>query len=909
MCMEGDSKVLDRKYCPVPFWSWNEKLDPEETRKQVQLMADAGMGGFFMHARGGLSTAYMEDEWFENVEAAVDEACKYGMHPWAYDENGWPSGFGSGKVNGLGINYQQKYLRMSDKAPRENVIGKSGDHWFFYEVNPFYVDTLDKNVIKEFIKVAYEPYYERFGNRIEGFFTDEPQISRKGIPWSFVLEKEYEKSYKDALLPHLEELFLPVGEYLDTRVRFWKLVTDLFSESYFKQIGDWCRERGLKLTGHLVLEETLESQITTNGACMPHYEYFDIPGMDWLGRKIKSCLTHLQVSSVAEQTGKEAVISETFALCGHNVSFAELKGIYEWQMVHGINLLCQHLEGYSLRGIRKRDYPPALFYQQPWWDVYGEFLKPLSLTGEILRTTTSEAEVLLIHPQTTAWSFFDAGQNKALKELNEAFLKQIKVLEEKHISFHLGDEIILERHGKVCGNNLVVGNHTYSCVIESCGNRYLPGTQELLDNYRANGGKVCKAEDIPANKVCSDKEILYTSRKNEKCKIHYFVNSSPEEKRVNISVLGHEIDLSTGEKKPIKEPYIFEPWGSLLIEENEKGEHEPIKETEKSVGKGAYRIKCMSENVLTLDRCDYYFDGELQEKNGYILNIAERAIALNKPVEIKQVFHVKADYAPEKLTLVCEKPGLYEIEINGKPVSNKDCGFFMDHSFRRVDISGFLQAGENEITLRSSFAISSAFYEQMQKAKIFESEKNMLTYEREIEAVYLVGDFSVQTPGKWEELDRKALRYKGEFIIGEPIKEIEPSHFEKQGLPFFAGQIQLEADISRPSKDIVLEFKRHGINAVKVNSGTCEKLLLTDNRCVLSEDELRTENADFTTVTLTVCNNLRNMLGPHHLKEGETYLCGPRSFYKESCVWNDNPNKDWDEDYCFVETTLEISNS
>ena len=33
------------------------------------------------------------------------------------------------------------------------------------------------------------------------------------------------------------------------------------------------------------------------------------------------------------------ILSETFALCGHNVSFAELKGIYEWQMVHGINLL------------------------------------------------------------------------------------------------------------------------------------------------------------------------------------------------------------------------------------------------------------------------------------------------------------------------------------------------------------------------------------------------------------------------------------------------------------------------------------------------------------------------------------------------------------------------------------------
>ncbi len=40
------------EYRPIPFWSWNEKLDPEELRKQVRAMYDAGIGGFFMHACG-----------------------------------------------------------------------------------------------------------------------------------------------------------------------------------------------------------------------------------------------------------------------------------------------------------------------------------------------------------------------------------------------------------------------------------------------------------------------------------------------------------------------------------------------------------------------------------------------------------------------------------------------------------------------------------------------------------------------------------------------------------------------------------------------------------------------------------------------------------------------------------------
>ncbi|MBR3994932.1 MAG: glycoside hydrolase, partial [Clostridia bacterium] len=104
-----DFKNVPKKYRPIPFWSWNEKLECDETRNQIKLMDEAGLGGFFMHARGGLQTEYMGEEWFSNVEASVSEAEKRGMGAWAYDENGWPSGFGSGLVNGLGVDYQQKY--------------------------------------------------------------------------------------------------------------------------------------------------------------------------------------------------------------------------------------------------------------------------------------------------------------------------------------------------------------------------------------------------------------------------------------------------------------------------------------------------------------------------------------------------------------------------------------------------------------------------------------------------------------------------------------------------------------------------------------------------------------------------------------------------------------------------------
>lgn len=267
-----DFKFIDKKYRPVPFWSWNEKLETEETKRQVRIMDEAGMGGYFMHARGGLQTEYLGEEWFENVSATIEEGKKRGMYSWAYDENGWPSGFGAGIVNGMGVEYQQKYLRMEDTLEHKDThICESGGKYFYYDINPFYVDTLDAKVIAEFIKVAYQPYYERYGNEFDGYFTDEPQISRDGIPWSFVFKDEYKARYNEDIYARLPELFLEINDYKTTRVRFWKMVTELFSENFMKQIYDWCSERGLKLTGHLVCENTFESQLISNGACMPHY--------------------------------------------------------------------------------------------------------------------------------------------------------------------------------------------------------------------------------------------------------------------------------------------------------------------------------------------------------------------------------------------------------------------------------------------------------------------------------------------------------------------------------------------------------------------------------------------------------------------------------------------------------------
>jgi hypothetical protein len=52
------------------------------------------------------------------------------------------------------------------------------------------------------------------------------------------------------------------------------------------------------------------------------------------------------------------------------------------------------------------------------------------------------------------------------------------------------------------------------------------------------------------------------------------------------------------------------------------------------------------------------------------------------------------------------------------------------------------------------------------------------------------------------------------------------------------------------------------------------------------------------TLELELTGGLRNLLGPHHLEEGETYAASPGCFFKEPNVWGCSP---WNDDYCLVE--------
>lgn len=947
------------KYRPVPFWSWNTKLEPEETRWQINEMKNVGMGGFFMHARGGLTTEYMGKEWMDNVAASIDEAKKLDMHAWGYDENGWPSGFGSDAVNGLGLEYQQKYLRMeitdlpvnTERTIINNPLQDGKNAHFYYDVNPFYVDTLDGKVTDEFIKSTHERYKtelcENFKN-MAGFFTDEPQVSRNGIPWSFAFEDEYRKAYGDELLPKLYDLFEDTETGNVTRFRFWKLVTYLFSENYMGKIYKWCEENGVMLTGHMVLEEGLTDAIESNGAIMPNYEYMHIPGVDKLRLDPNRHLMPSQVTSVCAQLGKKQILTESFAMCGWDVSFEELKHLYEWQMVKGINLLCQHLAGYSLEGLRKRDYPAGHFYQNPWWKDYNDFNDFSSRMGMLLAEGEIKCDVLVLHTMSDAWVNW-YGEDKAKRIRCNGIQKDLfdvmETLDRNQVLFHLGDDKIMKKYGKVCGNKISVGEMTYSTVIVppcSCIDSH---TLSLITEFANGGGNVVFVGEVPSlvdgeksdkiEAICKNKaenpdgilkfipsdakycsivdkdgnncDIQFAYRKYDDFEMYYFVNTFSDKTNATISFTGKSVakfDYLTGETTPIsfKEEngiitvnHTFEKKGSVVFFVRNDDTYKSEDEKELTLSPindklyGRWEIAKSDDNVLTLDMCDVYFDGELVRKNAYVPDIQQLACDLKRKVRIAMDFDVNFDRRPvDKIQLVIEKPENYMIYVNGKLVDKKDMGYYRDKSFRIIDLTGLFDVGYNILTLECTFVQSQEVYDTLDNCTQFESVKNKLYYDMEIEPVYLIGEFAVNCSQEYIACDGNGIKTNGKFSLTKKVFHINDGDIAPQGFPFFCGSMTLKKTVTLSADEISkrsIEFTRLPsiVTKIRINGKDTPTLYWAPYTADLDGLLHEGENE----IEVELITSFRNMLGPHHL--GSNFRdASPAAFHRESRIWKAN---------------------
>lgn len=547
-----------------PFWAWNGKLKPAELRRQIRVMKRMGLGGFFMHSRVGLATPYLADEWFECVRACIDEAKKQGMEAWLYDEDRWPSGAAGGLVT-KNPAYRQRTVvcekhdhparmpggknvlaaftaevsgpsaaRVARVRPgRGGVLTRKGESLLvFRRVIPAesswyngqtYLDTLNPEAVREFIRVTHEAYRKRigrdFGRAVPGIFTDEPNFAGFGdaprrspagsffiLPWTDSLPAVFRKRYGYDLVPRLVELVLDVdgAEVSEARWHFHDCVTHLFVDSFARQIGEWCDRAGLAHTGHVLEESPLSGQVHVAGSCMRFYEHMQAPGMDILTERWREYDTAKQVSSAARQFGRKWRLSETYGCSGWDFSFEGQKAVGDWQAALGINLRCQHLAWYTMEGVAKRDYPPCMLHQSPWWEDYSRVEDYFARVHSVMTSGSEVRDLLVVHPVESMWLKCRRGwrEDPATRDYDRALVALRDALLAGNLDFDYGDEEILGRRGRVArgsgdGPRLVVGKAEYRAAVVPPLLTIRRSTLAVLRQFRDAGGRVVFAGDAP----------------------------------------------------------------------------------------------------------------------------------------------------------------------------------------------------------------------------------------------------------------------------------------------------------------------------------------------------------------------------------------------------------------------------
>ncbi|MBQ6473716.1 MAG: hypothetical protein IJJ33_17150 [Victivallales bacterium] len=534
----------DASHRAAPFWAWNSSLEPKELRRQIRIFKEMGFGGFFMHSRVGLATPYLSQEWFRCVHACVEEAKALGMKAWLYDEDRWPSGAAGGMAT-KDDRFRARRLHLMcavgrdglPAIPVENILGvfevapTTGEYrrldslpecapdgqelavayWQMMEKDTWfngesYLDTMNPAAVRRFLDITHEAYHhecgEEFGKAIPGIFTDEPACSHaynQGLPWTERLPQEFTRMHGYDLLPHLPELFLDrTGEEF-SRVRhdFYETCTQLFIDSFPRQIGEWCQAHSLALTGHTLHEDLVANQRMASGAAMRFYEHEQIPGIDLLTEHCDSIDAAKQCASVARQIGRTKRLCEAYGCTGWDFPLVGHKAIGEWLLALGINFRVPHLAWYSMEGEAKRDYPASFSFHSPWWRDYHAIEDHFARLNAALDETEETRDLLVIHPIETAWGWKAAPSSQECEHYSESLIALRNALMREHLEFDYGDEVLMSRHSRLDGAALRVGHASYRAVLVPELATIRSSTLNLLRKFADAGGLVAYLGEPP----------------------------------------------------------------------------------------------------------------------------------------------------------------------------------------------------------------------------------------------------------------------------------------------------------------------------------------------------------------------------------------------------------------------------
>lgn len=939
---KNESGEDSKDFYSLPFWSWNDRLEEKELIKQINWMHKNDIGGFFMHARSGLVTEYLSDEWMSCIKTCAEEARRLGMSAWAYDENGWPSGFAGGKLLEDPENHDRYLTCASGSFDPSAMVsyyidgddlirsegGQQGEYLNIYEhYSTSTADILNPDVVEKFINMTHERYKsclgDAFSSLIKGFFTDEPQYYRWDVPYTPSISAYFKDVLKKDILDGIGLLFVKKNGYRQFRYDYWKGMQSLMLGVFAKKVYQWCENNGVRLTGHYIEEESLGGQMMCCAGVMPLYEYEHIPGIDRLGRYSENSLSSRQILSVTAQLGKKQVLCEMYAGCGWDVTPRELKRITESLYINGVNVICQHLLPYSERGNRIHDYPAHFSAINPWVrNYYDKFNRYFNRIGALLADYPEQVRVAVLHPMRSAYFDYDRSledEDFGIAYLDDALAGTLAKLEKDGINFHFLDETLLAKYGSVSGGVISCGRCSYDVLIIPYCITMDENTERLLHEYVNGGGKVylCAGKPLyiegreyaydylesnitwddiltlrPAAFEFSGGKLCVSCRRKGETNLYMLLNRSESESCEVKAVLPkgarsyRRIFPESGKEAYIGEKILLAAGESAFLIPDEAPPDTP-EQYETVIPSDPFEVICRDDNALTLDRLSYSFDGKAYSDECTVPLAFKKLLELRYSGTLWLKYTFSAEIIPSKIYFRINLKRVGKVYVNGTELKGEELAL--------ASLEGRVKIGLNEIVLKTEYSQSENVYDVLFGENVTEGLKNCLLYDSELEPLILYGDFGVTAPEGFKEGSRGGIFIADKFVLSENKKTV--SSLVKDGFPFFAGQITLKTVFSCGGGNTMLHLPgRWHAAEVKVNGTDCGYMLLSDTMdisgaVIAGENELE--------LKITVGN--RNLYGPHHsaLNE-EPFMQGPDIF-----EFNDSDEEKNRENYLDAMTFVE----
>ena len=511
--------------------------------------------------------------------------------------------------------------------------------------------------------------------------------------------------------------------------------------------------------------------------------------------------------------------------------------------------------------------------------------------------------------------------------INISYTKLCEKLSKMNVPYHILDETIMAKHGKVEGGKLVVGKCSYDFIVFPKTITLDKTSEKLFTEFIAQGGKVLFADEKPTylegkehnydyqtnttfDEIIATQEysinnfntaVESTLREIDGKKFIYAVNLC-EDKEEEVEFIGDfnsfmRLDLENYSTKRVGKKIHFNPGESFILFLDDEYLVEDEKVVKELVLTGGFEIKEVSDNYLTLDTLSYSYDNIEYSKSMRDMGVFDTLLKerYKGTLYLKYTFNVRD--LPNKIFLLAEDMNTEWCELNGKRVVFDGCSEF-EKKILKANVKDFIVKGENQLIIKINYYQREEVYFVLFGKNVTEGLKNKLYYDTNIEACYLQGDFGVYSDsGIVQDENQRTFMRGSDFYIDKQQKNVTTTINE--GFPFFAGTMTLEKEfLWEEDCGCILDLKGNYCTVDLILNGKIVEKSYFATKVDITKYLVKGKNV----LKATLSSGNRNLLGPHHYKF-EPIGVGPYSFDMFG-YWKNGKCEKNTKDYSFVKFGL-----